>query len=139
MQTRPITQFAFDPNQPLTIVNCYSFGSEYEWVEPILKEHGMVFRSFRLMQTQEQRVVVPCTRSLAAVLGVKGQKLLLTHQPPATRACALMMKASGIRVPHLAYTWHYPYVPRKSHVLQHWMGESKVDAYVVHSDVEVKS
>lgn len=114
-------------------------GPGWRWLEAPLRAHGVDCRFFFYRDPAEQDRgpfgLGACRRAIALAREANG--VLVTHGVPSALRCAALQRLSPrAPVPHVAWSWHHPYAPRRR---DRWISRAlapAVDAFVVHSQLE---
>lgn len=132
---------------PLTLVNCAHHATPGGFLEPFL---GPAYRWHHVSATAElsnpvlRRVrkpdmkrVVGCFRA-AKLAGKVRADLLITHDPRVTFVAEQFRRMLGVAVPHLAYSFNYPWIPGGWKGWAHRKAFETVTRFVVYSTLERK-
>lgn len=116
-------------------------GPGWRWLEAPLRAQGVECRFFFYRDpAQPDRGPFgwgACRRAIALAREANG--VLVTHGVPSAVRCAALQRLSPRRpVPHVAWSWHHAYTPRRrDRLLSRWIAPA-VDAFVVHSQLEAE-
>ena len=142
LQFRKISQIDFTKKQPLTIVNLFAHSNEYDWIEPELRAADINVFTFRMTAPNKKiNFIRGAWIALKAIwVARKNNAVLFSHAIEAANTVGFLMYLPGLRLQHIAYTWHFRLYPaRKRQIIALNLVKKNIDAYVVHSKIEEDS
>jgi len=126
--------------RPMLAVNVFSYAPPpYPWILAHLDEPRLQWRNFYMHAGDDPSVpsgLAACAAAVWAVRSHRGDAVLITHGPEATRRCALLCRMSLFRPRHIAFSFHFAQPPSRRTLAAQWACDHMVDQYVTYSALE---